>query len=441
MSSKDGRLSRKRLRKAASELVWIAAGQGAAVFGALFGVRLLTGVLPPALYGELALGLTVATLAQQTLLSPLTGAALRFFAAAEAKGERIAFVRALGRLMAQATAILGVGTGLLVTILTLTGHSAWSPLAALALAFALLSGFCSALDGLQNAARRRRVVAWHDGIAPWLRFLTAVALIRVLGPASWVAMLGYAAATAFVLASQSTFFAFMVRRRGAETIPAAPPDVPKWTERIRTYAWPFVTWGVFSWAQLAADRWALETFATTREVGLYAVLYQLGYVPMSLASGLLTQLVAPVLFARAGDGWDAERVQGARLLNRRLVLAVAALSGLATAGAFLLHEPVFRLLADVSYREVSSSLPWMVLSGGLFAAGQTSVLSVLSGSSARALIAPKIVTAVIGVGLAFLGAAQAGLPGVVFGGLATSLIYCVWVFFLAEPAESRGTHG
>src|ERR1035441_4074156 len=105
---------------------------------------------------------------------------------------------------------------------------------------------------------------------------------------------------------------------------------------------------------------------------------------MSLVAGLLTQLVAPVLFERAGDGSDAARVQSARLLNRRLVFVVVSLAGLATALAFLLHEPVFRLLADARYREVSPLLPWMVLSGGLFAAGQTGGLSVLTGSSLRA---------------------------------------------------------
>jgi O-antigen/teichoic acid export membrane protein len=252
-------------------------------------------------------------------------------------------------------------------------------------------------------------------------------------------MLGYAAATALVLASQWAFFVSQFRRASAAV--AAPPEVREWTERISAYAWPFVTWGVFSWAQLAADRWALKAFATTRDVGLYSVLYQLGFAPMSLASGLLIQLVAPVLFARAGDGSDAARVRGARLFNRRLVLAVAGITALATALAYFLHGPVFRLLVDARYREVSPLLPWMILSGGLIAAGQTGNLSVLSGSSARALIAPKIVSAAVGVGLAFAGAARGGLPGVVFAGVAASLFYCVWALVLAERAGSRVAHG
>jgi O-antigen/teichoic acid export membrane protein len=422
-------VTRLRLWKAGFELGWVTLGHGAAVLGSLLGVRLLTGVLPPGPYGELALGLTVATLAQQTLLSPLSGASLRFFATAAERGEESAFVRALFHLMAQATGVLSVAVALFAAILAATGHRAWATLAALALVFAVLAGLCSALDGMQNASRRRRVVAWHDGMAPWLRFLAAWALVTALGPTSTAAMLGYAAATALVLASQSAFFAAGLRAPGGAAA-ASPAAAAEWTVRIRAYAWPFVTWGIFSGAQFAADRWALEAFATTRDVGLYSVLYQLGYLPMSLASGLLTQLVAPVLFARAGDGSDAGRLRSARSLNRRLVLLVVVLSALSAALAFLLHVRIFDVLADARYREVSGLLPWMVLSGGLFAAGQTSVLSVLAGSSARSLIAPKIVTAVVGVGLAVLGAAKGGLPGVVFAGLATSLLYFAWSLLL-----------
>jgi O-antigen/teichoic acid export membrane protein len=436
-----GRRALGRFQKAGSELAWVAVGQGAAVLGALFGVRLLTGVLPPAPYGELALGLTVATLAQQTILSPLSGASLRFFATALERGEERAFVRALSRLMGQAAAVIVAGLVLLAAALAAGGRAGWAPLAVLAVVFSLLSGACSALDGMQNAARRRRVVAWHDGIAPWLRFLAAVAAVRALGASSAAAMLGYAAATALVLVSQSAFFAVGLRRAKTADARETAAAVAGWESRILGYAWPFMTWGVFTWAQLAADRWALGTFATTHEVGLYAVLYQLGYFPMSLAAGLLSQLVGPVLFARAGDGSDAVRVQSARALTRRLVLAVAGITVLATTLAWVLHEPVFRLLADARYREVSPLLPWMVVSGGLFAAGQTSILSVLSGASTRQLIAPKITTATVGAALAFGGAAWGGLAGVVFAGVASSAFYCAWALALAERARPVGPRG
>src|SRR5216117_2964606 len=90
------------------------------------------------------------------------------------------------------------------------------------------------------------------------------------------------------------------------------------------------------------------------------------------------------------------------------------------------------LFAAPVYREVSPLLTVTVLSGGLFAAGQIAVLSLLSGVNSQRLIAPKIGTALLGVLLNFGGAFWLGLRGVVYAGFAVSLIYLVWILILVK---------
>lgn len=51
-----------RLSRFGSEFVWVAIGLGLATVGGAVGVRLLTGVLSPSTYGELALIITLASL-------------------------------------------------------------------------------------------------------------------------------------------------------------------------------------------------------------------------------------------------------------------------------------------------------------------------------------------------------------------------------------------
>src|SRR5437660_149804 len=92
------------------------------------------------------------------------------------------------------------------------------------------------------------------------------------------------------------------------------------------------------------------------------------------------------------------------------------------------------------YREVSPLLPMMVLSGGLFAAGQIAVLSLLSGANSQRLITPKIGTALLGVLLNFGGAFWLGLSGVVYAGVAVSSIYLVWIVMLVKREKIGGTN-
>ncbi len=423
------RLNLGRLRKLGGELLWVGSGQAAAALGSMVGVRLLTGVLSPSAYGELSLGMTLGTLVNQVVLGPLGGAALRFSAPAKEAGELGPFLTVLRQLIGSATAIVLILTAGASLILWVAGQTRWLGLAALAFGFALFSGYSSALNGLQNAARQRTIVAWHQALFAWARFLAAVGLVRLLGATSAIAMLGYLLSTLLVVLSQLWFYRRTVRL--ADTASSSPKSrLNHWRSQILSYGWPFAIWGSFTWAQLASDRWALQAFSTTQDVGLYSVLYQLGYYPITVLAGLMVQLVSPVAFEKAGDASDPSRLQEVNAIVRALTVGSLLLTGGAVLVAFILHEPIFRWLAAPGYRAVSWLLPGVVLAGGLFATGQFAILSLLSGVETRILVAPKVVMAIIGLLLNLAGAAYRGIVGVVGAGIVTALMYLAWILSL-----------
>ncbi|MEJ5309064.1 MAG: oligosaccharide flippase family protein [Anaerolineae bacterium] len=425
------KLTSKQYQQLGHEFFWIGLGQALATLGSLVGVRLLTGALSPEVYGELALGLTLATLLNQVLLGPLSGAALRFFAPAREANELGAFLTGLRRLLSKATGIVGLAAVVAALALWLAGQIHWLGLGATALGYALLSGYNATLNSLQNAARQRTIVAWHQALYAWAYPLTAMGLVRWLGVSSATAMLGYMSSMALVIISQLWFFR-RVTWPVAETARGGSGGRNAWEARLFTYAWPFATWGIFTWAQMSSDRWGLQMFGATQEVGLYAVVYQLGYNPITILTGLMVQLVAPVLFQRAGDASDTERVKQVHIINWRLTMGALLLTGMATLGALGLHRLVFQWLVAPDYREVSWLLPGMVMAGGLFATGQFATISLLSDVKTRHLIAPKIVAALIGVLLNLIGAIGWGITGVVGAGIIANAIYLVWILWLVR---------
>jgi len=420
-----------RARRLGREFFWIVTGQAVAVVGSLVGVRLLTGVLSPDVYGELALGMTLAMLVNQVVLGPLGASVSRFFAPAREKGDLASFLSAFHGLFTQATGIVLLLAGIICPILLLTGQSKWLWLAITAFGFALFSGYNSILDGMQNAARQRSVVAWHQALASWGRFLAAVGIVLWLGDRSVAAMLGYILATILVLFSQYWFFRSTLRQAGGKlTVEAGLTR--QWQKQMFAYAWPFAVWGGFTWAQIASDRWALQMFALTRDVGLYTVLFQLGYYPISLLSGLMAQLMSPIYFQHVGDATNESRMRSVYIINRRLTVATFILTGVATLLTLALHGFIFRWLVAPEYRDISWLLPGMVLAGGLFATGQFASISLLSETETRILIAPKIATAIIGVLLNIIGAAWLGISGVVGACAVASAVYMLWIFYLVK---------
>ena len=137
----------------------------------------MTELLTPETYGELALGITLGTLGQLVAWSPISAAVLRYFSAAQESAQLPAYLDAVKRLLLQASAaVVALGMIILVALPAL-GATRWTGLALAALLFTVLSGYEAALDSMQLAGRQRRIVAWHQGLSMWLRFLTAVVLV------------------------------------------------------------------------------------------------------------------------------------------------------------------------------------------------------------------------------------------------------------------------
>lgn len=424
-----------RFRRVGFEALAVGVGQGAAALGSVVGVRLLTEAMPPSEYGLLALAMTIGTLGLQVLLLPLTTSALRFFAPAQEAGDLRGFLAAVKRLVLASVAIVAALALVTIAVMFAVSQSLWVPLTIASFVFTLFTGVSAVADGLQNAARHRVTSAIHSGLGPWLRFLAAVALMHLTARAtSAVAMAGYAAATGVVFVSQMWF----VRRQIVSLATGAAVDPKRWQTAMLSYGWPFASWGIFTWAQLASDRWALGTFATAADVGYYAVVYQLGFYPIHMAYSLLGQVLAPILFARAGDGSDAVRVEGAVRLNARLAMVMAALTAAGAALAALMHPLVGRLLLAPEYRGVTHYLPWMVVAGGLYAIGQTVSHFFMISNRSAALAAPKIGTAILGILFSFAGAKWFGIAGVIGALIAFGVVYCLWVT-VAAARVPRGS--
>ena len=409
------------------EGAWVVAGQFAAVLGSLVAVKVLTNLLDPASYGAYALALTLASLVIQTLLGPLNNGATRFLAAARERGESAAYIAAVRGLLLIAIGVVAAGAASIIVVLSIAGWGNIVLLAVAALVFSGASGAAYIFNGLFNAARLRSLYAFFIGLEPWARVLCAAALILSFGASSFEAMAGQAAAAIIILLLQIG----PIRRFGLFS--AADQDrATQWRRQIVGYAWPFAFWGVFTWLQIASDRWALQAFGTTADVGVYAVLFQLGYYPVLIATGAVMEFIAPILYQRAGDASDRRRLDGAVSVARRAAAGALLLALAGFAVAALLHEFIFTLLAAPAYAHVSYLLPFLVLSSGLFSAGQSLTLALSSQLRSRALLAVKVGTSLCGVAFNVAGAAIAGTEGVVAGSLAFSLVYLVAMLIVSR---------
>lgn len=396
------------------------------VLGSLALVRVLTEYLDPAEYGELALGLTVAALVNQVLLGGIIAGVGRFYSIAAEKLELSSYLHATVCLLAYATAAVVAIAILLMVGLFWLGYSQWMGLAAAALLFSLLSGYNTSLNGIQNAARQRHIVALHGGMDAWLKILLALWVMLWLGTTSTAVVLGYVLSSLAVTGSQ---FLFLRRTILVKKEIQVANETP-WQSRIWAYSWPFSTWGLFTWMHQVSDRWALQAYASIEDVGQYAVLFQLGYTPIVLATGMAMTFMGPILYQRSGDASDQQRNTNVHRISWWMTYLGLFFTMLGFVVTYVLHEWLFHFLVAPEYRDVSSLLPWVVLAGGIFASGQMLALKLMSEMKSAKMVSAKIATALLGIMFNVYGASVAGPVGVVGALVAFSIVYLVWMISL-----------
>lgn len=419
-----------RIHRLSKEGGWIVGGQIAGVLGSLALVRVLTEYLSPSQYGQLALGLTVAGLVNQIFMGGLTAGIGRYYSIASEKQEMGGYLHAARNLLVYATAaVVVVGFALIVSLQWL-GYSQWIGLAVAALLFAVLSGYNSTLNSIQNAARQRAVVAFHSGFESWLRIILALFAMLWVGRSSTAVIIGYISAYLLIIFSQSVFL-----RRASNFQDVKNRNHVKWMSQIWTYSLPFTTWGGFTWMQQVSDRWALQHFSTTADVGQYSALFQLGFTPIALITSVAVSFISPILYHKAGDATDQKRMDLVHRLSWRIVKLSLAVTVAAFGISFLIHESLFSILVGAEYRLSSHLLPWMVLSGGLFSSAQLLATKLLSEMEVGKLRKVKIITSIGGTVINSIGAYFAGVQGVAVGLVVFSVLHLIWILLICKKPK------
>lgn len=417
----------KRFLRPAQEVSWVFVGQIAYVVGAVAMVRVISEYLDPNQYGQVALALTLVALINQALMGGLTNGIGRYYSIAVEKKSSIQYLRASLRLIGFSVLISLIISVSLLALMHLIGYQKFIFLIISAIILSIFSGFNAVCAAVQNAARKRAVVAIHGAADAWLKIILAVVMVSYFGQSSSPVVAGFALSSIVVFVSNLIFVKKLFVRTQNEIVPGQ-----SWVKQIWSFSWPFSLFGVFTWFQQASDRWALQYFVSEHEVGLYAVVFQLGFMPISIFLSVGSNFLLPILYQRSGSTADINRNREVHKMAWIAALISLLMTLVIFIIALMLHEWIFSLAVAEEYGGVSHYLPWVVLAGGFFSSGQMLSLKLMSEMRPLSLTIAKIVTAIIGIILNVFGAIEFGLPGVVGSLLIFSVVFFIWVAWIAR---------
>ena len=413
-------------KKITYEIFWIGFGHVVSVLGSFVGLRVLTKNLLPEDYGRLALGLTIATFITQIVFVPLSNGISRFFAPSQDRNDLYIFFNDTRSILIKYTIIIIIVYIPLFFYFILYEND-WLIITTASLIFAIFTGYNSILGCIQNAARQRSIVALHQGIDPWIKFLAPVFLMLFFTKNSNTGMIGYAVASILVFLSQLVFFNKLYSK-----INIGNKSNSNYKKDIFNFSWPISVYGIFIFFQLISDRWSIKHFASIELVGLYTILYQIGYYPISLITNVIGQLISPIIYQKAGDNNDEKKINHVENLIWKISFIIFIFTILAFLVSYNYHMRIFLFFVDSKYTSISHLLPWMLLGAGLFSISQILTISFMVQMKTKLIMKLKIITAILGVIMNILGAYLYNINGIVIASILLPIIYIIWVVIILK---------
>lgn len=277
---------------------WATIGQVVAALGALVGVRVLTEMLPPEVYGAVSLLVGLMTLGCNLLASPFNSSATRFYTDAVAD-KKLPFLRqTILRIQKRSAMILILAIWLGGGVYSCVRDMHFIPFLALSMLTAA-QVFSTMEISLLNAARRQKAWAAWYGLEAWAKPFLAVILVLLLGRTPENILFGYAVAVGSILL---LFYLLPIKKEGTGQSDKRLKANLTFAADLLRYARPLIPLSLFLWITSLSPRYVLASLLGETEVGIYTATYGLISMPFMIVTGILTQTLRPAYFNSVSEG-------------------------------------------------------------------------------------------------------------------------------------------
>jgi len=395
------------------EAFWVGFGLGTSVIALLVGTRFLTTLLSTSEYGKLALAISLTTMAVQIGGNPVSQTMIRFYAHWREAGKLSLLVKSLGQ-----TLLRQIGMILFVCMVVAISAHYFDTLPSFycitivgLLAVLLLVNRVA--FGIEDAARERRFRGVVQGSFEAGRFLFAIGIITLLTiHTAEAALSGFLMAAVLAVVFHGLFLGKILKPvRGASPVDQ-PTIMPSDASALKHFQMPLYISNACIWLVMMSERWTLQHYGNLVDVGGYAAVYQLAFMPMLLVSTFLVLLLEPIIYQYAGlDGKTAGASQALRI-NFYLAVVILFVTMIIFIGFLFFHPFIGSLFLGEQFRSYSWLFPWLFLAGGFFAASQQFLIKLQSELRTGALASLWGGVALTAVIAYFFGAKYWQLKGV-----------------------------
>jgi O-antigen/teichoic acid export membrane protein len=423
LSNLKGAASQLSTRRLAKESLWAICGQVVAAVIGLVSIRVLTEMVPTSAYGKANLLVGYLALATTILAAPILNAQLRYYPDYKKLGKELPFLRVIERRLVTALIIV---VGILALALPFAGPLVGAPVTPLEILALGLIAIVNGMKGIKvnrlNAERFQLSQSIWNGLEPGAVLFFSVLAIGVSATALSL-LAGQVLGVAAVLV---VFAAFHSNTQHA-TADLTLSETRDLSRRLISYGAPFAGIAILSWMSNLGDRYVLGTWLGAAEVGIYAASFGLASRPILLASGVVNQLLRPILFEAASSN-DA-RTRYKTIVRWYLVVGATGF-GASILFALLGDYLAIIFLAAPFRPQAGAIMGWVAFGYAFLTLGQAIENQLMASYKPKRIILPQMVGGVTNVALAFYLIPRHGVVGAAQANMGSFALQFIATFFM-----------
>ena len=401
------------------EFLWLVSGQAVTLLGTFYLIHIVSAKLPPEQYGYLGLALTLFTLFTQLTGGGIAASAGRYYTKAVAEDSTYFYFLACRKLLFFGTVFIAISTAIVIAVYASLFSTNQVLLIGGVGVYAAFNCYYSVYINIINSQRNRRLyVAWIIGEQGCRLIFTLISL-HLFEPSGRAVVLANVATLILIVCIQRWSLSSI--QFPIKSLTDSKKQTRYWTHTLWTYGWPIALAGIFNWGYFASQRWALEIFGTTADVGKYYLLTQIGSAPILTLGAICLTLIVPMLYKSNSD----ERIQ--KELDARAVTLTWKLALLASVFLIItitiicaIPTPFLVRYVPEAYHEVIYYLPHMAIFSGLLVISQILGIILSIRMRPRTILLRDISVNLIAALLQMFGCFLGGLQGLIYFSIAAS---------------------
>lgn len=316
-------------------------------------IPIITRLFPPGDYGNYVLVIAIVNVFS-IMVGWLSMSIIRFYPAYERDKKLNEFYANIIKLTIISILFLSLSfSTILLIIKSYISANMYSLIRVGILVFILTSGF----GVLQHFLRAKRQVDWYSGFTVWKSIGTlsiGIALIMIfhlgIDGLLWGAVLSIGISLPLLWRKAVEGVSF-----GSKTLSTSL------TSQMVRYGFPLVVGNLAAWILSLSDRYILEFFRGSQEVGIYSASYQISEHSIFLLASLFMLPQGPI----GMNIWEKEGVEKSREFVAKVTRYYLIICFPAVVGLSILAKPAISVLTASTYYEGYRIVPLVAL-GGLF---------------------------------------------------------------------------